>query len=435
MNRYVFVIAAVLIGTACLAYACLPFQPQAATYTPTVYPYTAPALGTGEPRAAAQEHADIPSNFDKAAWIVGPYFPTSNPIEWKFRTHCNFSHVSNDDPLIWPNQPGKSHNHTFFGNTLTDADSTYESLRRTGGGTCGGGPLNRSAYWFPSLIKKDAIAAGQDGVVKPDYAIVYYESDGRTANKQARLMRGLSMVFGFNMNDPNDSKIKAEVAAANALPGPNGARTYKTYEYRTNGFSGWRCETSNGATADAPIPGAAIQPWLVNANGTVTLNCPTTQRIYAHIESPKCWDGVNLSSPDGRGHLRHKIRERNSVQFVCPQGWYELPQFKLNVYWSHNGPEDYSKWYLASDRHVMADGSVMMFNAGQSFHADWIGAWDYEVMKTWMANCNGVVIDGKPATGHSCIDTQFGDGTAGKVQKHLTFFPYANRPDRFVPLN
>lgn len=428
---------AIAIGAASAVWACLPYVPQEAAYTPTVWPYTPPALGTGEPAAVAQEHADIPSNFDRSKWIVKPYGPTKHPIEWKFRTHCNFSHVNKDDPIVWPNQPGASHTHMYFGNTKADANSTYESLRRSGDSTCGGGPLNRSAYWIPAIIKKDALGAGRDGVVKIDYAIVYYEADGRTAQNLTRFLRGFNMVFGFNPNDPTDAKVKAEVAAANALPGPNNARTFKSYEVMQNGFSGWFCEASNGSNVNSPKPGSNLQPWLVNADGTTTLTCPTTQRMGVHIEAPGCWDGVNLTSPDGRSHVRYKIRERNSVRFVCPIGWRELPIFKLNIYISHTGPEDYGKWFLASDQMKMPDGTVHNFLPGQSMHADWIGAWDYEVMKTWMAKCTGVTIDGVPGAGNSCIDTQFGDGTAGKVQGHLNLgIRYATKPDaeRFVPL-
>ena len=33
-----------------------------------------------------------------------------------FYANCKFSHANDDDPIVYPNQPGKSHPHTFFGN-------------------------------------------------------------------------------------------------------------------------------------------------------------------------------------------------------------------------------------------------------------------------------------------------------------------------------
>ena len=49
----------------------------------------------------------------------GPYFVVS----------CSSTHRNNDDPIVFFNQPGKSHNHTFVGNRSTDADSTPASLK------------------------------------------------------------------------------------------------------------------------------------------------------------------------------------------------------------------------------------------------------------------------------------------------------------------
>jgi len=41
-----------------------------------------------------------------------------------FVSLCRFSHTAPDDPIVFPAQPGLSHDHTFFGNTTTSADST-----------------------------------------------------------------------------------------------------------------------------------------------------------------------------------------------------------------------------------------------------------------------------------------------------------------------
>src|SRR5438034_2889321 len=41
-----------------------------------------------------------------------------------FVSGCRFSHRNTDDPIVFPGQPGKSHDHTFIGNDSTDAFST-----------------------------------------------------------------------------------------------------------------------------------------------------------------------------------------------------------------------------------------------------------------------------------------------------------------------
>jgi hypothetical protein len=33
-----------------------------------------------------------------------------------FFANCRFSHTNNDDPIVYPGEPGRSHAHTFFGN-------------------------------------------------------------------------------------------------------------------------------------------------------------------------------------------------------------------------------------------------------------------------------------------------------------------------------
>jgi hypothetical protein len=48
---------------------------------------------------------------------------------------CTFSHMAMDDPIVYPRQPGLSHDHSFVGNTTTNAYSTLRTLR-AGSSTC-----------------------------------------------------------------------------------------------------------------------------------------------------------------------------------------------------------------------------------------------------------------------------------------------------------
>ena len=77
-----------------------------------------------------------------------------------FHTVCGLASFASDDPIVFPNQPGASHLHDFFGNTTTNAASTLASLLR-GGTTCEL-KADTSAYWVPALIS----TTGR--VVKPD---------------------------------------------------------------------------------------------------------------------------------------------------------------------------------------------------------------------------------------------------------------------------
>ena len=70
---------------------------------------------------------------------------------------CSFSHRNNDDPVVFPGQAGRSHNHTYIGNRSVDAGTTSASL--IGGRSSCDSESDSSAYWMPTLF------VGQNDVV------------------------------------------------------------------------------------------------------------------------------------------------------------------------------------------------------------------------------------------------------------------------------
>ena len=66
-----------------------------------------------------------------------------------FVSSCTFSHRAPDDPIVFFGKPGASHDHSFVGNTETNASSTLESLL-AGATTCQR-PGDTAAYWMPTL--------------------------------------------------------------------------------------------------------------------------------------------------------------------------------------------------------------------------------------------------------------------------------------------
>ena len=94
------------------------------------------------------EETMVPSNFDIYSELISVPLPASAApdVVGAFRFVCSAGQVLNDDPIVYPGQPGKSHAHQFYGNTSANASSTYSSLRSNGQSTCMS-PLNRSAYW------------------------------------------------------------------------------------------------------------------------------------------------------------------------------------------------------------------------------------------------------------------------------------------------
>lgn len=361
----------------------------------------------GRAAAYAKQPPIVPSNFPTDAWLGSK---TSTPIlggEAKFRTHCNHSHHSYEDPIVFPKQRGVSHLHTFFGNDKMGADSTYESLRTTGGSTCGGGKINRSGYWYPALLKDNALGDGKTMVIKPAHAVVYYNVPQSRVAEFSPLARNLQYVFGFNLSDPAEVAHKAEVAATAG------------YTWRDNGFAGWRCSDSG-----------TYYPYLRDETGAATFTCAAGNSIIATLFAPGCWDGTNLTSSNGRKHFRTYVQHNATGNVrICPEGWYRIATFELILVFDNpTGSSDYKEWYLSADRMAndwtggdcFGDGNGYAFCNGQTMHADWFGAWDYEIMRTWMLKCNGTTIptgpdnpDGTAPDMHECGSTQFGDGRRG----------------------
>jgi hypothetical protein len=268
--------------------------------------------------------------------------PTGN-----FRTICGFSHFAYDDPIVYPNQPGASHLHMFFGNTATNASSTYDSLRSTGDGSCQGGPLNRSGYWSPALHNADG------NLLIPDFITVYYKGNGPSAAQIASIRAfpaGLRMIAGYDMNLGGD-------------------------QFGSAHFD-WTCETTQ------------------HPQGTIP-SCPAGERIGVRLAFPNCWDGVNLDSANHRSHLAYGTWE-GTGKWHCPSGYpVILPEYSIGIWYQNDGNS--ANWYLDSDRMP-----GMTHANGSTFHADWFGAWEPDVMNTWVSRCiNGLL---------NCIDGEIGDG-------------------------
>jgi hypothetical protein len=174
-----------------------------------------------------------------------------------FATLCRFSHQAPDDPIVFPNQAGKSHVHTFFGNATTGAASTYDSLR-AGATTCRT-QEDASGYWVPALYR--------DGVqVQPVGMKVYY----RTGRHAPELVQPFPA--GFRM-----------IAGDASATGAQGIRT--TFWF----CRGLRPQDSPGASGPSATP----------------LSCPAGNPLTLHVLFPECWDGASLDSPDHKSHVAY----------------------------------------------------------------------------------------------------------------------------------
>lgn len=167
----------------------------------------------------------------------GPYFVVG----------CGFSHRNHDDPIVYPGEPGRSHDHTFIGNRSTDASSTPATLR--GGETTCGDEGDSSAYWVPTLFSRG-------NAVRPLVGLAYYVR--RTAGPVEAFPAGLKVVAG-----------NAHARRAQAL-----------------GIVSWSCGSLARRFAVVPA-------------------CGRNQVVELRVQFPNCWNGRTLDSADHKRHMAY----------------------------------------------------------------------------------------------------------------------------------
>lgn len=422
--------------------------PQTITYTnthPLGSPNSAPAY--------AYEEADVSSGFTETLWthdtgdgttaVGGQYDPPGTGSEAKFRADCNFAFANKNDPILAPGVAnGASHDHSFFGNIAAATNThlvTYASLRASGNSTCYGGPLNRTVYWEPSV--KTTLTNGVTVTIKPQNIVTYYEGGdladigtGKITDPNifARWPRGINFIEGFNMNDPTGSRYTSILATANTgQPG-----RYTLVLGTSSGFRGWSCFTpgagagSGGQIATSPVSGD-FQPYLRNADGTPTLKCADNSQIVAELASDPCWDGNNLTSPDGRLHMMPFLRDNNTGKLVCPDNWFRVVVFRAKITFFTKSQADQTAWYASSDRMP----SMTQFLNGQSMHFDLIPAWSYGttaspgIFLVFAQHCNGqtITMGGTTLTGdaHEC--------GSGRIELNRQLYANEASPDGSQP--
>jgi Domain of unknown function (DUF1996) len=170
---------------------------------------------------------------------------------------CGFSHRNHDDPIAYPKQRGRSHDHTFFGNRSTNAYSTPASLRAHGRTTCGQS-ADTAAYWAPTLF------VGRRAVV-PAVLVATYTR--RTSEPVRPFPAGLKMIAG-----------DAHAHAA-----------------QSTDVVFWSCAFAPG------------QRW-----STIPTCSGTRRGLQLNVNFPNCWDGKRIDSPNHKSHMAY------SAAGACP---------------------------------------------------------------------------------------------------------------------
>jgi Domain of unknown function (DUF1996) len=251
-----------------------------------------------------------------------------------FRTVCEYSHMAFDDPIVKPGQPGASHLHVFYGNTLTDGNSTASSLATTGNSTCRGGTLNRSAYWVPAMIDT------RDGTPIAWFSANFYYKTGYNGIAPSSVQApppGLRMVAG-------DAKNTSAKGAAGYFECVNGGEHL-------------------GSSASV-------------------INCPVGSVLVYNLFFPQCWDGVNLDAPDHKSHMAYPSGGRCPSTHPVP-----IPEISYHIPYPVREANAPLRWRFSSDNYSTST------LGGLSGHGDWFNGWKVETIKQFVKECDQAAKD------------------------------------------
>ncbi len=221
----------------------------------------------------------------------------------EFLADCPFSHRLPDDPIVFPNMPGASHMHSFFGSTVTNAHTTTQDLLNANS-NCNPS-IDKSSYWIPTLYNGDT-------PVEPTTGIFYYLGEGVRDDLIAQTQPfplGLRVVAG---------NAKATGPADNTI-----AR--------------WSCLHAGDAGSSSDF-----------------VTCPAGTMLESYLDFPHCWDGVNLDSVDHKSHMAYPVNN------ACPPSHpVVVPKLRQVMRYPVNGNP--ANFRLASGRGYTMHGDF--FNA------------------------------------------------------------------------
>ena len=283
-----------------------------------------------------------------------------------FRVSCPISHMSFDDPIVWPKQSGKTHLHAFFGNTLTGAQYDASKMGEFGRSTCAGGTINRTGYWIPPLVIEcgrpdldgpcplDENGKSREGEVQiPSSMNVYYKCCYENgAEHQTWPLKGHRMIIG---------------SATNTLPNFGGK------------IDGGRIECIG-----FPVGGVASISYFDHipseAEGAAVASGGNCHELNFFIPMDLCWDGINLDTPDHQSHMAHLPEASKGGYHANPCSDPAYPVLLaspiLNVHTVLKHASDLNKLRLASDPPKRKPDGTLNPPAGYTLHSDWANGWD-----------------------------------------------------------
>jgi hypothetical protein len=262
------------------------------------------AVSTAALTAASQALADSPG------WI----------------TQCPYSHTNNDDPIVYPGQPGAAHTHDFFGARTANHASTYSSM--VSGATTCGTTEDKAGYWVPALYKNGVKINAAGSGTKQRF---YYRDNHHAAGASVE-------AFPPNFKMVQGAANATSLADANAKGARWGSRAW------------WGC-------GDNSVGGKPTSPPNC-ANGELTI----------HVTFPSCWNGKQIDGDNvAAGNVKFPSDKR------CPS--------------TH--PRRFPQIIYRLEYPVGTSSSGISLASGPpyTYHADFWNTWQQPKLSSLVANC------------------------------------------------
>ncbi|QLK60457.1 DUF1996 domain-containing protein [Enterobacteriaceae bacterium Kacie_13] len=252
---------------------------------------------------------------------------------------CSYHHTLGDDAIMMFGMPNQAMWHDFFGNTSTDASSSYSTLQQKPTTTCSD-LADSSAYWAPSLRLPDGTE------VRPAYQKTYYQTVNSIEYPLTSFPKGLQLLAG-------DHKGTGPSNVINFLCNDN------------KGYSHSADKTCLPPSSTVPI------------------------QLNIAIQFPNCWDGKNIAAkPSATTHKTNAVYADSNG--ACPADYPKhIPTVNMNIAYLFPGLAslDLSKVQLSLDPIMNGDQRIDQWGSIYTAHGDFINGWTEDAAKFMTERC------------------------------------------------
>jgi Domain of unknown function (DUF1996) len=285
----------------------------------------------------------------------------TTPTEPSFVVKCDFSHRDRVDPIVDFGINPSHHMHEFFGNTTTNENSTYQTLRA--GGTNCDDPKDTAAYWIPRVSWTDS--RGNTTKLTASITRFYYRLGDKSPNVDVNPHPALDT----NGDGQLDDGLKIVTVQG------------KNVE--------WRC-MNTGAWSTTPPSRCDNLKLVVRIKFPDCLDVARDERGQPIIDPTTGKPIPRLDSPDHRSHMVDAVQPASGGKATCPTSHpYPVPRLQTNVEFPI--PATRGKPKLSS-------------GAYSTMHADFFNAWDQQRLDELVQLC----INKAPFTATNPKDAQCG---------------------------